>query len=256
MCLLEAFNSYNYSRCIQSRIGGNMAFCWHCWQHDDSWGGDGTSKRRWRVGNIGAEQDEGITSPEIKGQASHTHTKNKTTASRGPQYLSPVARRPSKGLVLSFVYSVSEWGGMCAACKWACVFVCLTHASWRFFMSRMKRQKEKNPRSATELAVHVLRLLLFVCAYVNGFLPHLWSVPQPLCLLFYFFFYLRWLCSSEAPLRPDKSKPSHRRAGISWELCVSRFDPAAVGDAALPTSGLAVTPSQHFDARPDDVTKC
>lgn len=84
MCLLEAFNSYNYSRCIQSRIGGNMAFCWHCWQHDDSWGGDGTSKRRWRVGNIGAEQDEGITSPEIKGQASHTHTKNKTTASPRP----------------------------------------------------------------------------------------------------------------------------------------------------------------------------
>lgn len=67
-----------------------------------------TSKRRWRVSNIGAEQDEGITSPEIKGQAEDTH-QNKTTASPRPQYLSPVTRRPSKGLVLSLVYRASGW---------------------------------------------------------------------------------------------------------------------------------------------------
>lgn len=38
-----------------------------------------TSKCRWRLGNMGAQQDEGIASPEIKVQASHTH-QNKTTA--------------------------------------------------------------------------------------------------------------------------------------------------------------------------------
>lgn len=55
---------------------------------------DGETQRRRHqsaggVSNIGAEQDEGITSLEIKGQASHTH-QNKTTATPGPQYLSPV----------------------------------------------------------------------------------------------------------------------------------------------------------------------
>lgn len=56
------------------------------------------------------------------------------------------------------------------------VFVCLTHCEFVLFHvadETSKELKKKKTKSATELAVHVLRLLLFVCAYVNGFLPHL-----------------------------------------------------------------------------------
>lgn len=78
----------------------------------------GTSKCRWRVGNMGAEWDEGITSPEIKELASHTqsrthshthaHTKNKSSVSPPRlKYLSPVLRQLSKGHVLSLIFVVS-----------------------------------------------------------------------------------------------------------------------------------------------------
>lgn len=124
MCLLEAFNSYNYSRCIQSRIGGNMAFCWHCWQHDDSWGGDGTSKRRWRVGNIGAEQDEGITSPEIKGQASHTHQKQDHRITEAPNisHLLPADLQKVSFYLLSTA-CLSEEGCVLPASERVCLCV-------------------------------------------------------------------------------------------------------------------------------------
>lgn len=36
--------------------------------------GHGHQSCRWSVSNMGAERDEGITSTEIRGQASHTHT--------------------------------------------------------------------------------------------------------------------------------------------------------------------------------------
>lgn len=66
--------------------------------------GAGRSKRRWRFSNIGAEQDEKITSLEIKGL---TDTKTTLAHQQGPNISQLLHYDLQKGLALSFVYKVS-----------------------------------------------------------------------------------------------------------------------------------------------------
>lgn len=135
----------------------NMAFCVLYWQFTDSSSANTerqtearTSKHRWRVSNIGAEQDEGITSPEIKGQASLTH-QNKTTASPRSQYLSPVTTTFKRSCIIFCLQSVwqCEWWGMCAACEWVSVGLqaCVLWGVWVFNVGHKreiwKRKKQK-----------------------------------------------------------------------------------------------------------------
>lgn len=105
-----------------------------------------------------------------------------------------------------------------------------------------------------------------VSAHVDTFrshLPHLWTPPPTsLCI---------WGdCRAQKPLRLDKS--NHQPDRISLELCVTRFDPAALSEMLYLLTirrpercccscfclhwYRLMTLSEHFDAEQDTVTKC
>jgi len=78
------------------------------------------SKPRWGVSNIGAEQDEGIASTEIKGRDPLPHTP-RPPLSPSPRYLAP-----SKGLLVPFVWRVrGEKRRVLSASDCVCVCVCV-----------------------------------------------------------------------------------------------------------------------------------
>lgn len=193
------------------------------------------------VSNIGAEQDEGITSLEIKGRVSCAH-QNKTTASPGPQYLSPVTDDLLK--VLFYLLSTK-----CLLVRVRrdvhslrpSLFVARPLFSNFFFpveqiKRKPKREKKKEKKETEERDwtcsvfppnnPRRLSLCLCICWYLSLASDSSLELYPLLSLCLALPPSIWGDSAAQKPLRPDKS--NHHTDRMSLELCVTRFDPAAL----------------------------
>lgn len=106
----------------------------------DAWkdAASGTSKCRWSVSNLGVEQDEGITSTEIRGQALHTPQNNTATqAGHGIPHLLTSTFKRSRFIFCQQSLSQLKRGGMC------CCLLVLAQGFLVFCDFYISRENEK-----------------------------------------------------------------------------------------------------------------